>query len=192
MKIDITICNKANIIDSCSLWNVLSSLIVYSVIVDNKFSFSVTKFVEYECLYKPRTTPNNKDKELQSKLTAEIKKGKITCHNLTIEDLQDDVILKHRNSIGIGELSSIAFAKKVSVSFLTDDQKARKLGVEILGKSGVQTTPLVLGWLFYNNLLSDGDIDEIIKSHNEHSRPLEKYFREVHTESLRLKYLLNT
>ena len=192
MNIDIRTCNKVNIIDSCSLWNLLSSLIVYSVVLDNKFSFSVTKFVEYECLYKPRTTPNKKDKELQSKLSAEINNGKITCHNLTIEDLQDDVVLKHRTCIGIGELSSIAFAKKVSVSFLTDDQKARKLGIEILGKSSVQTTPLVVGWLFYNNLLSNGDIDEIIRSHNEHNRPLEKYFREVHTESLRLKYLLST
>jgi len=191
MNIDITNCNKVNIIDSCSLWNMLSSLIVYSVVLDNKFSFSITKFVEYECLYKPRSIPNNKDKELQSKLSAEIKNGKITCHNLAIEDLQDDVILKHRSSIGIGELSSIAFAKKVSISFLTDDQKARKLGVEILGKNSVQTTPLVLGWLFYSNLLSDRDIDEIVKSHKEYNRPLEKYFREVHKESLRLKYLLN-
>jgi predicted nucleic acid-binding protein len=192
MNIDITNCNKVNIIDSCSLWNVLSSLIVYSVVLENKFSFSVTKFVEYECLYKPRTNPNTKDKELQNKLRSEINKGKITCHNLTIEDLQDDFILKHRNAIGIGELSSIAFAKKVSVSFLTDDKKARKIGANILGKSGVQTTPLVLGWLFFNNLLSDGDIEEIIKSHKEYNRPLEKYFREVHTESLRLKYMLKS
>jgi len=190
MKIDITSCNKINIIDSCSMWNVLSSLIVYSVIVENKFSFSVTKFVEYECLYKPRTNAIDKEKELQQKLKDEIKKGKITCHNLTIEDLQDDFILKHRNTIGIGELSSIAFAKKVSICFLTDDQKARKVGSDVLGKVNVQTTPLILGWLFYNNLLSDGDIDNIIASHKEYNRPLEKYFREVHTESLRLKYML--
>jgi predicted nucleic acid-binding protein len=192
MNIDITNCNKANIIDSCSLWNVLSSLIIYSVVVDNKFSFSVTKFVEYECLYKPRNKPNGKDKELQRILNTEIKSGKIACHNLTIEDLQDDIILKHRNTIGIGELSSIAFAKKVSVSFLTDDQKARKLGAEILGNNRVQTTPLLLGWLFYNNLLSDGDLNVIIQSHNEHNRPLEKHFRAVHNESLRLKYLVKS
>lgn len=190
MNIDITNCNKINLIDSCSLWNVLSSLIIYSVVIENKFSFSITKFVEYECLYKPRTVPNKKDEELQARLKSEIKKGNVTCHNLSIEDLQDDLLLKNRDSIGIGELSSIAFARKVSISFLTDDQKARKLATEILGGKYVQTTPLVLGWLFYNNLLSDADIEGIIQSHKEYFRPLEKYFREVYDESLRLKYLL--
>lgn len=190
MNIDITVCNKVNMIDSCSLWNVLSSLVVYSVVIENKFTFAITGFVEYECLYKPRTTINKKDTELQLKLKNEIKNGNVTCHNLTIEDLQDDIVLKNRNRIGIGELSSIAFARKVSISFLTDDQNARKLAINILGKKYVQTTPLILGWLFYNNLLSEGDIDVIVKSHNEHNRPLEKYFRQVHSESLRLKYIL--
>lgn len=190
MNIDITNCNKANVVDSCSLWNILSSLVVYSVILENRFSFSITKFVEYECLYKKRTMTNAKETDLQNHLRTEIRKGNVACHNLTIEDLQEDSILEYRKTIGIGELSSIAFAKKVAISFLTDDQKARKIGKEVLGNSFVQTTPLVLGWLFYNNLLSDGDIEAIIKSHNDHNRPLEKYFREAHAESLRLKYLL--
>lgn len=179
-------------IDSCSLWNILSSLVVYSVLLENKFSFSITGFVEYECLYKPRTIHNKMDAELQTKLKSEIDKGNVTCYNLTIEDLQDDFVLKNRNTIGIGELSSIAFAKKVSISFLTDDQKARRIAMDILGKEQVQTTSLILGWLFYTSLLSEGDIDAIIKSHNEYFRPLEKYFREVHNEALRLKYFLKT
>ena len=191
MNIDITKCFKSNLIDTCSIWNILSSPIIYSVLLDNNFSLSITKFVEYECLFKYRPQQNSKELNLRCLLEKELIKGKIKCHALTLEDLQDDFILENRKKIGIGELSSIAFAKKVSIAFLTDDQKARKLASNHIGKVNVQTTPLILGWLLFNNLISDGDIEPIIKSHNEHNRPLEKYFRYVHMESHRIKMQLN-
>ena len=42
---------------------------------------------------------------------------------------------------------------------------------------------LLLGWLFYNNHLSDRDLEPIIKDHISAGRPLERYFREVQEES---------
>lgn len=187
MTIDITKCNKINIIDSCSIWNLLSSLILYKAVQDNHFFFSFTKYVEYECLYKPRAS--NTDDKIKARFIEQIKECKFSCYGITIDDLQDPDIKKYRKRLGIGELSSIAFCKKTDQIFLTDDQNARKIAKNILGHNKVQTIPHILGWLFYSRHLGDGDLEPIIREHISFGRPLEKYFREVHLEALRIRCL---
>ena len=190
MTIDITKCNKINVTDSCALWNVLSSPTLYGVLVEQQFIFSCTDFVVYECLYRSRTTSEPGDAYLKGLAKTLIGQRKIESHPLTIEDLQDEKILQFRNQIGRGELSSIAFAKKTGLSLLTDDQKARRLGGEILGANRIQTTPLLFGWLMFNNYLSDQDLEPVIADHKQNGRPLEKYFRAVHEESWRIKLMI--
>lgn len=187
MEIDITICKKQNVTDSCAFWNILSSPILQSVLLDNKFDFACTEFVVYECLTKPRTKTNLSDDIIKEKFKNLILKKQVTSYKLSIEDLQDDKILKARMLLGKGELSSIAFAKKVGIPFHTDDQGARKIAKHILGVANVQTTPLMVGWLFYKNHLLDSDLEAIIVDHKNAGRPLAKYFREVHVESYRIK-----
>lgn len=187
MRIDITTCTKLNVTDSCAFWNILSSPTFYSVLIDQKFDFACTDFIVHECLHKKRTEPTKEDSSIQNKFKLLLKTRKVVSHKLSIEDLQDDEILKYRKSLGKGELSSIAFAKKTRLSFHSDDQGARKIAEQILGVKQVQTTPLLLGWLFYNNHLSDRDLEPIIKDHISAGRPLERFFREVHEESWRIK-----
>lgn len=188
MSIDIDICSKNNVIDTCSVWNILSSMTLFEVSQEHKFDFCMTKFVEYECLHKPRTDATDHELELKKRLESQKKKGKFPSYGLTLEDLQHEDILKVKGRFGKGELSSIAFAKKIGIGFLTDDQGARKNGVAVLGKHKVETCPLILKWLILNNLLTDSDTEAIIADHLLLERPLEKHFRAAHEDALRIKY----
>ena len=121
---------------------------------------------------------------LQGRLKEEQLKGDFKAYTLTVEDLQDISILESRKRLSKGELSSIVFAKKIGQAFLTDDQKARKLAEGLLDKS-VQTTPHLLGWLFFCGRLSDGDKKTIIDQHVGLAGELSPYFEAVYGESLR-------
>ena len=191
MEIDITKCLKPNVVDSCALWNILSSLVFHSVIEDNKFDFCITAYVKYECLEKPRSFSTESERKLKLELEKHIAKGKFPAHELTLEDLQDESILALKNRLGRGEISSIAFAKKTGIAFLTDDMGARKKAKPILGNERVQTSPLILGWLHFHGMINDGDVENIIADHEGLHRPLSKYFREVVGESYRMRYFLS-
>ena len=65
---------------------------------------------------------------------------------------------------------------KTRQAFLTDDQKARKLGEEFMGSPGPQTTPHLVGWLFFHGHLIDQDKADVIEEHESMKRPLSKYF----------------
>lgn len=187
MNIDITKFNKINVIDTCAIDNLLSSATLYHAARTSNCSFCYTKFVEYEMLYKSREKLDEKSKELQQKLKDETSAKRFECHNLSIDDLQEIEILEKRKRLGGGELSSIAFAKKINQNFMTDDSKARKLGISVLGNKRVQTTPHLVGWLFYNRELIDSDFSVIISEHQEYNRPLTQYFEEAYHESLRIR-----
>lgn len=189
MNIDITTINKFCVIDTCSIQNILSSNILSSAVTNNGFSFCVTKFVEYEMLHKQSSVPSDAENTIKCRYKQEVANGKYECHNLSIEDLQDIEILESRKKLGKGELSIIAFAKKINQGIMTDDQQARKLGESVLSKSRVQTTPQLLGWLFYNRILIDSELDTICSEHTSKDRPLERFFREVYLESLRIRMM---
>ena len=76
-------------------------------------------------------------------------------------------LLERRKRLGKGELSSIALAMKTNQAFMTDDQKARKLGKEVIGNDKVQTTPHLLGWLFFEGKLLDVDKEDIVAEHKQ-------------------------
>lgn len=189
MNIDITKINKFSVIDTCSIQNILSSNTLHTAIINSGFSFCVTKFVEYEMLYKQSSTQSNEEDTIKNIYRQEVSKGKYECHNLSIEDLQEIEILESRKKLGKGELSIIAFAKKINHGIMTDDQAARKLGESVLGKNKIQTTPQLLGWLFYNRILIDSELEPIIQEHISKKRPLEPYFRKVYLESLRIRMM---
>ena len=114
----------------------------------------------------------------------EIQEGQFQKYHLELEDLQEVSVLEKRKNLGKGELASITFAKKTNQAFLTDDRGARKLAEDVMDNSCVQTTPHLLGWLFFINYLSDNDLEPIINEHKKHDRPLEEYFREMYNRAL--------
>ena len=176
-----------NVIDTCSIWNIVSSSQFYAASLHAKCEFICTGFVIYECLYKPRTNITETELKLQEILKKEINRGKFQSHHISIEDLQDLEIIENRKKLSKGELSSIVFSKKIRQAFLTDDQGARKLAEKIIEHSMVQTTPHLFGWLFYSGYLHDSDKDKIISDHCKCSRPLARFFEEMYLKALELR-----
>jgi len=161
-----------NVVDACSIWNILSSKRLYKASISTvaKCKFCCTDFVYYECMIKPRRggiTPE--DSELQKRLLAAREHHEqFKDYHLDIEDLQEVEVLKKRKNLGKGEFTSIIFAKKTRQAFMTDDNKgARKLAEKVITDGKVQTTPHLFGWLFYQNILIDSDKAAIIKEHSK-------------------------
>jgi len=189
MAIDCSHFSLINVIDTCAIWNVLSSRRLTGAAKVAKCHFSATKFVYYEALHKPRSAPTKEDIELQGRLCRERESGFFGDCSLDIADLQEVDILESRMRLGKGELSSIAFAKKARLAFMTDDQKARKLGSVVIGNNFVQTTPHLFGWLFFVGNLSDADKNSVIQEHEKYGGPLRRYFEEMYSEALRCRLM---
>ncbi|MBW4647596.1 MAG: hypothetical protein KME06_02700 [Kastovskya adunca ATA6-11-RM4] len=168
--------HKFNVVDTCAIWNIISSQLLRTTAYSVGCSFCCTDFVYYECLYKPRTEVKPEDIALQNLLRQEIQNGKFKNYHLDIEDLQEIEVLQKRKNLGKGELASIAFAKKTYQACLTDDKNARNLAEEVLTHPRVQTTAHLLGWLFFERFLIDGDLSLIIEQHKQYNRKLEEYF----------------
>ena len=189
MAIDPSRFELHNVADTCAVWNVLSSRVLYVASSSAGCRFCVTYFVYYECLFKPRSNPTQEELKLQERLRQECSKGAFPSYHLDIEDLQDIMMLENRQRLSKGELSSIAFAKKTRQAFLTDDQKARKLARDVLEGDMVQTTPHLVGWLCFTSRIGDGDKEKIIKEHCEFNRPLTPYFEQMFNEALRCRLM---
>ncbi|MCI0541618.1 MAG: hypothetical protein L0Z50_40990 [Verrucomicrobiales bacterium] len=189
MAIDCSQFHLVNVIDTCAIWNVLSSQRLISAAKAAKCHFSATTFVYYEALHKPRTAATKEDVELQKCLQKEREAGLFGNCSLDISDLQEIDILERRIRVGKGELSSIAFAKKAGLAFMTDDQKARKLGSGVIGSSRVQTTPHLCGWLFFIGKLSDSDKSIVIHEHERYGGPLRTHFETMYNEALRCRLM---
>jgi predicted nucleic acid-binding protein len=179
MRINIKSFKPLNVIDTCSIWHLLSSDMLYSTAKINGCYFSCTKYVEYECLYKPRTIFKEADKNLQNKLQKEMAKSLFPSYSISVDDLQSIMNLEQRKSLSKGELSSIVFAQKTQQAFLTDDQGARKLSEFYIGLDNTQTIPQLFGWLSYTGKILDSDKSVVILEHENNGGQLRKYFDEV-------------
>ncbi len=191
MNSDITKFSLINVIDSCSVWNILSSQIIYQASIQAGCYYALTNYVGYECLYKKRK--EKADGVIVEKLGKGIATKRFTIYDITIDDLQEIGILENRKNLGKGELSSIVFAKKTRQAFLTDDKKARTLAKDVLGSEFVQTTPHLVGFCFYERHLLDGDINALIVQHQTSLTgswgDLSRFFNEAYEESLRIRLM---
>ncbi len=180
---------RLNVADTCSIWNALSSRVLYSAAKLAGVSFCCTQFVRYECLHKPgRAWPERT--ELQSRLRREIGNGDFKCCRIDIEDLQDVEIIENRMRLSKGEISSIVFAKKSQQAFMTDDKKASNLAKTVLNNSMVQSTPHLLAWLYFEGRLQDSDKDTVIADLAALNRgSLKTHIDEAYREALRCRLL---
>jgi hypothetical protein len=105
--------------------------------------------------------------------------GSFKSYSLALEDLQEVEILEKRNRLSKSELSSIAYARRTGQGFLTDDQQAGKLALEVI-PGLVQTTPHLFGWLTFEGILKDSDKALVITEHEQLELPLSQRFEEVY------------
>jgi hypothetical protein len=177
-----------NVADTCSVWNILSSLRLHAAAKEARCEFCITNFVRYECLTKARKKePNAAEKELMRRLAQEQSRGGFSAHSCDIGDLQAIKVLERRKNLGKGELSSIAFAMKIGHAVITDDMKARKLAEDSGHAALTQTTPRLFSWLIFHGRLGDSDKETVITQHKAMERPLAPHFQSAYENALQCK-----
>jgi hypothetical protein len=186
MAIDPSTFHLINVADTCSVWNVLSSLRLHGSAKEAGCEFCITNFVRYECLVKPRKTNGAAEHELTSRLKHERSRGGFVAHSCDIRDLQAIKLLESRRRLGKGELSSIAFAMKIGQAVITDDQKARALAQDS-GHSLTQTTPHLFAWLLFKGRVGDSDRGTVINQHKAMGRPLAPHFETAYSMALQCR-----
>ncbi len=178
-----------NVVDTCSLWNVLASRVLHEAAKSAGVSLCCTEFVRYECLHKPGQ-PRPERSEMQSRTAREIVGGTIKCCNIDIADLQDVEVIENRMRLSRGEISSIVFAKKSQQALMTDDRKAANLARTILAAQKVQSTPHLLAWLYFNCRLQDSDKDKIVGELAALNRNLQPHLDNAYREALRCRLMV--
>jgi len=184
MAIDPSRFATSNVVDTCAVWNILSSRCLYAAALSARCHFVITTYVEYECLRKRRTRTRASDTELMSRLRTEQTNSRFISFSCDLSDLE--TLLEQRERLGKGEISSIAFAMKFRQAVLTDDQKARGLATDA-GQETVQTTPHLFSWLIYSRQLADSDKDTVIAQHRELDGVLGKYLEDAYIVALQCR-----
>ena len=187
MKVDVTAFAQFNAIDTCAIWNVLSSDRLASAAVGRTRWFVVTDYVRYEALERRRTDPEPCELELQDKLRRRLGKGQgFSSHSVSLEDLQAVADLPEISRLGKGEIAALALARRMRMGFMTDDQKAR-LEADRIGAGPTHTTPHLLGWLVYDGALGDSDIGTVLAEHEaavpKKNGQLTRYFQAAYEEA---------
>lgn len=174
-------------VDTCSIWNILSSKKLSIAAFSSGVHFIITPMVNYECLYKQRKQPTDGQNELKDRLTSALSKNKVFIQHCDLQDLIKIALLAPKK-LSSGELSCIAMSYNLSnISVMTDEKLARKFSEEKL-MLRVETTPKLYGWLHYNLKLSDADHSDIIKEHESFERrPLTKFFNEAFEVALQYR-----
>jgi len=189
--IDLSRFDVLNVADTCSIWNVLASRALYAAAQSAHVSLCLTEFVQYECLHKPGQ-PRPERAELQRRLRHEVQSGRVVACSIEIEDLQDVEALEKRKRVSKGELSSIVFAKKTKQAFMTDDEKAANLARAMMPVDKVQTTPHLLGWLYFTGRLLDADKGTILAELEGLNRNLQRQIEAAYNEALRCRLIAQT
>lgn len=180
MAIDPSKFHAVNVVDTCGVWNILSSRLLHATALDAGCDLCITETIRYECVDKERTSPTAGEKILIERFRLARARGQFQSHAVSIEDIQ--ALSGLRGRMGKGEISAIAFALKIGHAVLTDDQKARRRANES-GCRYVQTTPHLLGWLMFRSRLGDTDLDTIVMQHEEVEGTLKKYFQDAASEA---------
>lgn len=189
MSFDPTRFAIASMVDTCAIWNILSSLRLTEAAVQAKLSFCITPVVLYECLQRPRSNITPDQQELMNRLVSNRAKGRFPVRGCSLDDLLT-VSEKAPGKLGSGELSCIAVAYHIrNIAVMTDEKLARRYAQSSLGLS-VETTPRLYGYLHYHQHLGGADHDEVIKEHERfEKRPLTQFFNQTFDEAMRCRLM---
>ncbi|CUJ97066.1 Uncharacterised protein [Achromobacter xylosoxidans] len=178
-----------SVVDTCAVWNMLSSLRLNEAAIHAKLHFCITPVVLYECLHKPRPNITPEQRELMGRLVSNRDKGRFPVQECSLDDLLT-VSEGAPGKLGSGELSCIAAAYRIrNIAVMTDEKLARRYAQSNLGLS-VETTPRLYGYLHYHQHLGGADHDEVIKEHERfEKRPLTQFFKQTFDEAMRCRLM---
>ncbi len=194
ITVDVSVFAPTSAIDTCSVWNLLSSKMLLGAALRRGRGFAVAAYVRYEALEKPRKKAvTTAELAMQGEFRRRLAEGRsFTEVPMSIADLQAVASLPEVRKLGRGEVAALALARRLRAAVLTEDQGARKAAPNV-GVGSAQTTPQLLGWLLYEGELNDGDVAVVISEHEasieENRGRLTAYFRAIHVEAYRCRLL---
>lgn len=190
MSLDPAHFSPVSVVDTCSVWNMLSSRKLYQASVSGKLYFCITGMVFYECLRKPRSFNSPERTEMMRRLERARQNGGFPIEPCSLDDLANMSRLAPKG-LGSGELSCIAVAYRVqSIAFMTDEKQARHFASAKFGLN-VETTPKLYAWLHYRQHLGGSDHEDVIREHEMYeSRPLTQFLREAFDEAMRCRVMV--
>ncbi len=177
-----------NVADTCALWNVLASPLLYRNARAVGMSLSSTQFVRYECLHK-RGANSPEWNELRNRLRDRMAAGEIIFCDIELEDLQEVASLEGRLAISKGELSSIAWAKRTGQSFFSDDRKAKRLAESVIDHALVQDTPHLCAWLCIQGTIHEHDEGQIRSDLRSLNRFLDPHISNAFRSALEIRLM---
>jgi hypothetical protein len=180
-----------NVADTCALWNVLASPLLYRTARAAGISMSATQFVRYECLHK-RGANSPEWNELRKRLRERIAGGEIVFCDIELEDLQEVASLEGRLAISKGELSSIAWAKRTGQSFFSDDKKAKRLAKSAIHDASIQDTPHLCAWLCIQGNIHEHDEGQIRADLKSLGRFLDPHISNAFRSALEIRLMNDT
>lgn len=192
MSFDPSHFSSMSVVDTCSIWHMLSSRRLNQAAIQAKLHFCVTSVVLYECIHKPRTCVTADQQELITRLQRERTAGRFPVQECSLVDLLK-VSASAPGRLGAGELSCIATTYGIrSIAFMTDERLARKFAKEKLGLN-VETTPRLYGFLHYHQHLGYADHGAVISEHERFERrPLTEFFNKAFDEAMRCRLMNQT
>jgi hypothetical protein len=193
ITVDVRAFAPVSAIDTCSIWNVLSSPLLLGAALRKGRWFVVAYYVRYEALEKPRKRSTPAELAMQKEFGQRLAAGQgFTLESVTLDDLQAVASLPESRKLGKGEITALALARKLRCAVLTEDQGARRAAPKA-GAGPAQTTPQLLGWLLYEGELTDSDVHVVISEHEariEESRGrLTIYLHGIYEEACRCRLL---
>ena len=177
-----------NVGDTCSIWNLMASPLLYVTARSVGIRVCCTNFVIYECLHK-RGKHRPERLELQKRLRSKLADGSISAHPIEVEDLQQVEVLRNRKRLSVGELSVLVFAGKTRQAMLTDDKGAQKLARTHLAAEAIQSTPHLVAWLYFGSLLGDADVAQVKAELAAMARNLDPHFDNFYFEAQRCRVI---
>lgn len=194
ITVDVRVFAPVSAIDTCSIWNLLSSPRLLGTALRTGRWFVVAPYVWYEALGKQRSRPTSAELAMQEEFRARLAAGNqgFSREATSLADLQALAVIPACRRLGRGEIAALALARRLRSAVLTEDRGARKVA-PLVGVELAQTTPQLLGWLLYEGHLSDSDVSDVIAEHEariEASRGrITIYFRRIYEEACRCRLL---
>ena len=188
--------NQVSVTDTCAIWHLTGCATLFSTARQRKLSFVITSTVFYECFVRSRGKALSEQRlRLRDRLKIHIQRGDVSQIDVAIDDLQNLIGVARQHGydtrLGHGELSCAALARRLRYAVLTDNKRDFR-AIEELADGLLQTTPRLLGWLYLDGHLTDGDVKDIIEQHRDSGGQMGRVYEQVHHEACEKRLVRHT
>ena len=173
-------------VDACSIQNVCASKTFLSKSVSAGFEYNIPEYALYEAVHKPLKRANKVIDSQRVFIMKQINEGKIRLAKLTIDDLQEMLVLRgDKPNLGKGELACIVYSKNKALAVLTDDKAARNYSKRLLGQDKAFESAEIVANMVFNHIITDGECMDIINEEKQNNTNMDIPYYEAYKQALR-------